>query len=303
MGEIREIDNFSLECYRNCPRFYYWRIERGLTKPKELVLSAQFGSSIHRALETYYKGGMTDKAVDKALITFAEDFKPYETEEDKKRTAYRGVEILEQYFERYHGKEPFAVIATEIGGAFEIGEYVYHTRIDLIVEWDSPKGIYVVDHKTSSQVDRIIPKPNNQLTGYEYNARLLYEDVHGTLVNVIGVFESDETIDKTTTVLSEKTGRLVYAKKRKERFVRMTTSRTPMELEEWRRETVALLERIEESRRSGIWPRYTSFCGAFRRKCHYIDLCNSTPEIAEKIVASGEFSYEPWKAYERENGE
>jgi hypothetical protein len=297
---VSEVDNFAIECYRNCPRFYYWRIERGLVKKKEVTLSAQFGSSIHKALETYYQGGMSDEARDRALVTFAEDFKPYETDEDAKRTVVKGVELLGQYFERYHNKEPFAVIATEIGGAFELGDYIYRTRIDLLVEWDSPKGIYVIDHKTASDISRIIPKPNNQLTGYEYNARLLYEDVHGVLVNVIGTFDSEESIDKTTTVVSEKTGKLVYARKKKERFARLTTSRTPQELEEWKQETLLLLRRIEESRVNGVWPRYTSFCGAFRRRCQYIDLCNSTQEVAEKIVASGEFSYEPWKAYERE---
>ncbi|MEM2125013.1 MAG: PD-(D/E)XK nuclease family protein [Candidatus Methanosuratincola sp.] len=304
---MKEVDNFAIQCYRSCPRFFYWRIERGYTRVREVSISAQFGAAIHSALDAYYSSGMTQEAIDKALTRFAEEFGAFEEWEDSKRTVGKGLDILSRYFERYHGKEPFTVIATEIGGAFEVGDYIYRTRLDLVVEWESPRGIYVIDHKTTSSLNRMTAKPHNQLTGYIANLVEMYENVLGAILNCVGVYESEEVVDKTTKVISEKTGKPVYARTKREIFMRIPTTRTTQEIEEWKRETLHTLHQIERSREEGVWPRYApEYCGAYRKKCQYLDLCNSTLNIAEKVlVESGLYERNEWKPYETEgkNGE
>lgn len=300
----KEVDNYAIQTYRDCPRSSYWRIERGIVKVKEVAISANFGASIHTALETYYKSGMTQKGIDQAMIEFATEFAQYESFADNKRTVSKGLDILGKYFERYHNNEPFNVVATEVGGAFELDDYVYRTRMDLIVEWISPKGIYVIDHKTSSDIQRLIAKPHNQLTGYEYNVREMYTDVLGSMLNILGVYESDEIIDKNAPkVQSEKSNKLIYAKKKREIFIRIPTSRTPLELEQWKDDVLWTLHQIEESRETGKWPKYApEFCTAFRRRCMYVDLCNcALSETAEKMIADGGlYEYRPWVPYESE---
>lgn len=274
---------------------------------KEVAISANFGASMHTALETYYKSRMSQEGIDEGMIEFTREFSQYESFEDSKRTVTKGLEILGKYFEQYHGHEPFNVIATEVGGAFELGDYIYRTRMDLIVEWQSPKGIYVIDHKTSSDINRLLAKPHNQLTGYEYNVRELYENVLGSMLNILGVYTSDEIVDKEAPkVASEKSGKPIYAKKKREIFVRIPTNRTPPELEQWKKETLWWLHQIEESRDNEMWPKKApEFCTAFRRRCMYVDLCNcALKETAEKMIGvGGLYEYKPWVPYESETGE
>ena len=296
----KEIDNFSLQCYRNCPKSFYWRIERGLVKPSEPQVAADFGTAIHKALEVYYSAGMTEESKAKAIDAFITSYK--DPPEEKKRTALKGVDLLTQYFDHY-GVEPFSVIATEVGGAFELGDgWIYKTRLDLIVEWEEPRGIYVIDHKTASDIKRIVVKPNNQLTGYIANLLELYENVYGAILNVIGVYESDEVVDRDSPkVISEKTGKLVYAKRKRQVFTRPVTTRTPAEIESWRKETLWLLRQIERSREEGIWPSYTSFCSAYRGRCWYLDLCNApSEEVVERMIEVGIYEVKPWEPYNEE---
>ena len=213
----------------------------------------------------------------------------------------KGLEILGKYFERYHGNEPFNVVATEVGGAFELGDYVYRTRMDLVAEWQSPRGMYVIDHKTSSDINRLIAKPHNQLTGYECNVREMYENVLGSMLNIIGVYESDEITDKDAPkVISEKTGKPIYAKKKREIFIRIPTSRTSLELEQWKKETLWWLHQIDESREKAMWPKKApEFCTAFRRRCMYVDLCNcALSDTQERMIAHGGlYEVKPWVPY------
>ena len=298
----RCIDNFALSCYRSCPRLFYWRIVLDIVKPREKKIAAEFGSGIHYGLETYYKEGMTEIAKSHAFDSFTNYFTQFEEQEDTKRTVVKGIELLDKYFSTYN-EEPFEVIATEIGGAFELGGYMYQTRIDLIVKWLSPVGYYGFDHKTTSALERLIVKPNNQLSGYCFNLVEMYEGVLGFQLNGIGVYDTDEVIDKTAPkVPSEKTGKLVYAKKKRELFRRYPTTRTIQELKEWKRDVLHTLHQIEDSRDKGIWPKY-DHCGAYRGMCQYCDLCNAQSEdVVNKLIEMvyTKDVWQPWRQEEKE---
>jgi hypothetical protein len=284
----KEIDNYAIECYRNCPKYFYWRILRGLVKPGGVKRAADFGAAIHKALELYYSKGMKEESMADGIVGFAEVFGPVENiEEDDKRTVQRGMEILGKYYERYKG-EPFNVLATEVGGAFELDSWIYRTRIDMAVEWQAPKGIYIFDHKTTSDMGRLIAKPSNQMSGYLYNASEMYENVLGLMVNVIGVYKTVKSKDRATGEMKER-----------DIFARIPTQRTPPELEEWKEEVLHTLHQIEESVEKGKFPRHSpEYCGAYRGKCFYLDLCLSDQGTAERLIEVA-YAYEPWEAYEK----
>jgi len=218
--ESKMFDNFALDCFRNCPAFYDWRINRGIIKPGAKKTAADFGTSIHLSLEHYYKNGMTDASIAEAIQLFADSFADKQDITDEKRTLAKGLDILSKYFTKYR-HEPFNVITTEVGGAMELGEYLYTFRIDLAVEWYSPKGVYLFDHKTTSSLGRMVVKPNNQFTGYTAAGVETYENLLGFMLNSIGVYKTDKTKDKATGKMVER-----------EILVRTPTARTRKEIED-----------------------------------------------------------------------
>jgi len=298
--ESKMFDNFALDCYRDCPFYYYCRIVLGVVKPGAKKTAAEFGAAIHLSLEHFYKNGMTDTAIKEAMTLFLGSFK--EDLADDKRTLGKGLELLGKYFSRYRN-EPFNVVDTEVGGAVELGDYLYTFRIDLITEWLSPKGIYGWDHKTTSSLSRMVVKPHNQGTGYVYVLNQHYENVLGFIFNTIGVYKSNEEMDKSAPKIpSPKTGKLIYATKEREILVRMPTSRSQIEVDQWKKETLYLIHQIEESQREGVWPRKTKFCTAYASKCQYLDLCQAQePErILEALIAGEIYQIDPWQPYKNE---
>ena len=292
-------DNYGLDCFRNCPQYYEWRIVKGVIKPGAKRTSADFGSGIHLALEHFYKNKMSPASIPEAVEKFVQFFQPKVDPADEKRTLVKGVELLEKYFNRYKS-EPFDVTATEIGGVVELGDYLYTFRIDLLVEWQSPKGLFGVDHKTTSSINRVVAKPNNQITGYIYGLSEMYgEEVLGYILNSIGVYKEDEEIDKNAPkVISPKTGKLVYAKKEREIFIRSITSRTKKELMDWKQETLHLISQIKRCHEEDVWPKHTNFCSAFSSKCQYLDLCQSQDkDILQTMIDIGIYEQSWWQPY------
>lgn len=297
--ESKMFDNFALDCFRNCCQYYEWRIVRGVVKPGAKKTAASFGTCIHSSLEHYYRNGMTDQSIQEAMNLFLSNFEPLQDDSDDKRTLGKGLEILGKYFSRYR-HEPFNVIDTEIGGAVELGDYLYSFRIDLVVEWQSPKGIYGFDHKTTSSLGRMVVKPNNQMTGYDFVLKEHYQNVLGFIINAIGVYKETEEMDKSAPkITSPKSGKLIYAKKEREVLVRMPTSRTQIELEQWKKETFHLIHQIEECHERSIWPKKTGFCTAYSSKCQYLDLCQAQEPYAilQALVDSEVYKIEYWAPY------
>lgn len=295
--ESKTFDNYSLDCYRNCQTYYNLRINQKIVKAGDIKVAADFGSCVHQALEHYYKVGMTTEGTIEALDIFA---KNYTHDIDEKRTVGKGLEILSNYFLRYR-HEPFNIVATEVGGACELGEYTYTVRLDLVIEWLNPKGVYGFDHKTTSALQRLLVKPNNQITGYIYYLNQVYENILGYMINGIGVYSTDEEIDKSVPkVLSQKTGKLIYAKKQRETLIRMPTSRSPVELEQWKKEVLQTIHQIEDSMERGVWVKHSPhYCTAYRGKCQYLDLClaQDPDSILQPLLAAGIYEIKPWVPY------
>jgi len=290
-------DHSSLDCFRDCPQYYDFRVNHGLIKSGTRMTSADFGTWIHKALENYYKEGMTDQSIMESMEIFKKGFIDDPT--DNKRTMMKGLELLGKYFSRYR-HEPFNVIATEIGGAIEIDHYMYSFRIDLTTEWLNPKGVYGIDTKTTSSMGRIISKPNNQVSGYDHILKLHYENVLGFIINAIGVYQSDEEMDKNAPkVKSVKSGKMIYQKKEREVLLRLPTSRTPVETKRWIDSVIHTIHMIEKCHESGVWPDYTKFCTAYASKCQFLDLCQAQDryEMIQPLIDAGVYEVKYWMPY------
>jgi hypothetical protein len=280
-------DNLTLDCFRGCPQYYEWRIEKGLIKSGGNRIDLDFGIAVHNALETYYKTGMTDQSIADAIEGFIEEFSPKQIPEEEKKTLQKGIEVLIQYYGTYR-REPFNVVETEVGFTIEIGGYLYSGRIDLIEERFSPKGIEGMDHKTSSALHRMITKPHNAITGYLLALHEHYENVTGFVLNAIGIYQTDKKINKATG-----------QKEEREILVRMPTSRTPHELETWKEEVIQLIHLIETCSQNKNFPKTApNQCLAFRG-CPYRDLCIAQDkEIYLPLVEGGVYEVSHWKPFE-----
>ena len=296
--DIQAYDNYSISTFRECPRKHYYRIERGIIKDGAFALAAEFGIALHKGFETFYSGNMTIDAQDAALLEFTTYYIPIYMSNngpviEDKRTPDKGIDLLSKYFTHYKN-EPFEVIATEVGGAIELRpDLIYTTRIDLIVQWLSPRGIFGFDHKSTSDMSGLVPKPNNQITGYVANLMEMYEDVLGFQMNLIGVFKTDKQKDRLSGKMVER-----------EIFQRLSTTRNSKEITMWKKEILQTVDFIDRCRDSKIWPRFDK-CKPWRNSlCPYHDLCLTQDEdMVEKLIELGAYKYEPWSAYKEEEKE
>lgn len=288
-------DNFALSCHRNCPTYYYYRIERGVVKPGISKTAADFGAAIHSALEYWYGNGMTQEAAVKAVEVFIQEFAPHQSDTDDKRTSGKGIEILLKYFDKYRN-EPFNVIKPELGGVVELGPYLYSFRIDLIVEWQSPRGVFGFDHKTTSSLNRMLAKPNNQFTGYIYALSQYYDNLLGYILNAIGVY-------KTSTSVNKATGR----KEEREILKRLPTSRTRRELDDWVKRTISRIEDIHRDSERGfdtIDHHAAEFCQAYNGLCPYLELCQAQDpfQILDALLQAGVYTIDRWAPFQVADG-
>jgi hypothetical protein len=280
-------DNFTLDCYRRCPKYYQWRIERGLVLPSGSRIDLDFGIGVHECLEVYYKEGMTDQSIAHAIEKWFEFFTPKQVVTEEKKTLQKGMEVLTQYFATYR-RESFNVVDTEVGFSILLDKYLYSGRIDLIAERFSPKGIEGYDHKTDSALHRLIAKPFNAITGYILALHEHYENVLGFTINAIGIYKSDKMINKATG-----------KKEERQILVRLPTQRTPQELETWKEETIHLIHLIEICHEKNVWSKTAPDGCRMYRGCPYKDLCLSQDDdIWIPLTEGGIYEVSHWYPFE-----
>ncbi len=148
------IDKYSftqMEAFEKCPRQYKYRYLLRIPEPENSALT--FGTSVHKALELYYRSIQNDEKVgQKELIQFfRENFIPfgYVSKHEREKAVDHGILLLEKYFNEFHPghgsilylEEPFTIkIPLEKNFASIVG------KIDRV----DKKGtkIEIIDYKT-----------------------------------------------------------------------------------------------------------------------------------------------------------
>jgi len=141
----------QIEAYENCPQQYQYRYLIKVPEPESSALS--FGSSVHRALELFYKDFLEKRPVTvKTLLEyFKSSFLPlgYLSRTHQERTFEKGRQILENYYQQFFDKtkEVFAV-EKNFSLKLKVGErqYLIGGKIDRI---DRIGDLYeIIDYKT-----------------------------------------------------------------------------------------------------------------------------------------------------------
>ncbi len=273
------LDNTMASCFNTCPFRFYIRHVRHLVSIDSTPIALIFGSAIHSALEVLYLADL-DKERDrtnlweKVQAAFLDNF-PEDNPGDNKRTRENGIQILEGYVKKWL-PETFKVKAVELAGAIELAsDCLFAYRMDLVVEYMG--GIYMVEHKTTSNMNWLTPNPNHQISGYIFSGRVMGYDIDGAVLNMLMVYSPKTKI------------------KLEDRYHRLITTRNEVQLDEWKHYILYTKHQIDGFIKSGWFPKYTHSCW----NCTYKDLCNSS-EKAFEHMASSLYKIERWEPWKQE---
>lgn len=278
-----------LESFKTCKRKWMLRYVYGLEsdrKPFQLV----FGGCFHEGKAEFYRTGSSSKA----LKVYRSSLKDSKVEIEDSPRYYpllleRGPTMLERWIQRL-GKNDiriYDILAVEKLLTVDLPNgYRFTVRID--VAGKGPGGVYLFDTKTSwysanLQAEQL--ETSDQTTAYLYAWNLKHPKTpaQGLVPDCIYWNVNSPDPDKIECVRS------------------VLVTRSARELKEWEEGVMSDLKdmasRVLAMKRHGeasTFPRTTSYCLSYNRKCEYLDICRHRV----KGLPPG-FHDSPWKGREK----
>lgn len=264
-----KLDNHSLSAFRECPRKYSFRIEQGLVAQRQSEGQSPellFGIAMHHAMDTLFN----EQDVDLACRRFLEAYQP--VPEDAKRTPGRGVNIIEDYAERWSRENDlYELSVSEVKFELPLGEVdgytvYYGGLIDKILMRNDK--VYLMDHKTSSwESQYLIPAyaQSQQFKGYLWAAQQLDDD-----------FKQCETLIVDVLLIKPKNND----------FFRSEVRVNEVDIVEWKQgilQTVCMMLLCDESE---VWPQFgKEACTSWNRLCTYFEICDAKHSLRRGVIA------------------
>jgi PD-(D/E)XK nuclease superfamily len=290
-------DNTRLSAYRNCPRFFLFRHVFDWA-PEGIEWPLVFGSAWHAAMDYVWRELLAERKpgpINHELIArgaykkfikewIAEGAPPpeqldYEMQQEiAPRTPMHAFEMLVGYvttkakllddMELIATEKPFAVPMDPSQEVFYVG------KIDKQVRLKSSGRIRGIEHKTTTAYRKGGPfragyidsfSPNSQVDGYLFALHMMHPG------NVEGIWVDAALVHRT-----------------EEGFMFIPVDKQLKMLDSWLWETNEWIRRIETDKASlkGVsendpylkaFPKDTSSCWNFNRRCPYMDCCKAWP--------------------------
>jgi hypothetical protein len=287
-GSALFLDNSTLERYTKCPRSYeYYGInKRELANDRDALA---FGRLIHECLDRHYTG--KPLAEIQAHIDAFYKANPH-VGASTQRTSSAAHAIMTQYAGTYQcepfdicsnaGKplvecafaEPIGTITTQSLGEIPV---IWTGRIDMVASWGS--DLMTIDHKTSSMEGNSFWADfelSQAQLGYAWAAsRILGRPVNSFLINAI--------------VLT-KSGNLKLL--RNKYYIE-----TGM-LEEWRDNTLAVIENLVADTERGFLAQHKAACVHKYGTCDYHGICKCMPSQRATVLNSNLYQDVTWSPLE-----
>lgn len=294
------IDNSTIEKLR-CPRLYeYTEVHR---KAKaDAKAGANFGSTIHRGLETRYNlvGVEQVDSATKCLIetNMHEWLEANPQPVGEFRDYNRACQIMDVYNAIYK-KESFKILTAPSTGkpiieasfALPFGmvqniPILYAGKIDLGIQ--DHNGIWSFDHKTAFQFgesfDKQMQMDGGQL-GYCWAlGQTLGVKPQGYIIDAIRVRRptKGEEFDPTKSSIDRTD------------FKRIPYYVSDSMIEEWKKDVTALIVDIFSHYDRGYFPRHRWQCVSKYGPCEFFDVCSTNIDQREMILNSGLFEENKW---------
>ena len=268
----------QLQDFKQCPLKYDLTWNKRLIKMEEEKgkesHDKDYGSAIHKGLETHYNGGTWEQVKD----AFNKEYPKHLDPEDLAKTPENGIETLRRYIQYYSTEDKlWKVIGTEVKDTFEVEGIMFELHIDLVAE-HAQSGIYLFDHKSSGSPKGIAWSDydlNDQITEYTYYVNKRWGQCAGAVIN---------GIELKYLLKKNKYGQgpgLVTT------FERHIYNRKPEEIKNWIKGVASWKKRIDWSTEHNDFPyNYGKLCGW----CDFRDLClaNMDESVKESLYTTKE---------------
>lgn len=304
------LDNSFMEGLTTCPRaVQYSRINKRIKASRSAALN--FGSAIHLALEHRYKTYANIQPdpllLEQQIEVLQKHFADNPPEEGDYRHLNWAIEIIRRYNDRY-AIEQFQLLQNEKGEVLVelpfalplftgecLGQkipVIYTGRIDLPIHIDGQ--LFVLDHKTTSMLGSQFSlgvQMSAQQRGYAWAMQqLTQEEVRGYVINAIRVKEPPAYL---TDPDSKRKGKLTAETWWQESLVRERVYILPGMLDEWKRNTIALVNELFHHLSSDYMPMKTAWCNKYGA-CQYCEVCQLGQDDRGIMLSSGLFADNHW---------
>lgn len=299
-------DHTSLTHWRECPRRWYWRIQRGLeskpygmdpsymdTVPKSIEL--QFGTSIHTALDVLYETGSVE-AAKHAFVSSMEG-----SSDDPLRSIERGQLLLSDYYKHWRSEDsqwkllqaeaPFSFTFSVFDELKQEWSVTYHGIIDKILVAEDGY-LQIRDHKTTKWA------PTGRIDAYSLSTQGLgYLRGLSLLMGETALSHSSMLFD--LLILNPKNNDfrrsdpIIPHPHLMRQFLRGIEQTARMII------STHLRSEQEPERPWEVFPMHApDACNSWNRRCAFWYLCDSDPGAMEDTLEA-QYYYSPWDTERR----
>lgn len=294
MGII-ECDATAIGLFKDCPRKFDLRINRGLVNKGRGGGGRGFGGALHKGREIWRTALMNkhlpQHALEEGLQALRDEWNASfgaGVQVDERRSLanaeilFRGytTKFIAQNYTPITLEAPFSVLV----GTTPAGHVVHRTGImDEYCEFNGRR--YVLDLKTSS----VYPggswmdawRTSEQMLGYIDAARRIHGACDGVIIHGIWVHTPPH--------------RSTNKYKFEDYFTADIISFSDSQIEEWRLDFLDTIDRREEARALDKWsPNLNSACKTIYGLCDFHKICSSTPEIRAQVI-NIYYEKQPWQ--------
>jgi hypothetical protein len=299
-------DNSTIELLR-CPREYFYSAER----QRELVAERagrNFGSTIHCGAAVRYTECRADAVSDEVVPKINEAMRKHLDANPQPEEDFRNFNhacTVMQAYNTHYGAEPFRILLNPVDQMplversflFPFGmvrtpngeprNLFYAGKIDAGIEDNS--GCWSFDHKTTFMFgenwERQMAVDGGQV-GYVWALRKTLppeKKVLGYVINGIRIRKPRRKDNFTDEALVDASD-----------FKREPAYVSEIDIADWMRDTVALVEDILWYQQRHYFPRHRWMCTRKYGPCDFYDVCSLSPDQRENALMSNLFSDREW---------
>jgi len=292
------IDNSGLEKLK-CPRaFQYSELARRV--PVAERAGANFGSTIHRGLETRYKLCGSEEVTLAQQPQIEQAMREWLDENPQPETDFRNFNHackMMQVYNNIYRKEGFKIMANKEGKSIVEASFMlpfgkvnnidvfYCGKIDLGIE--DHNGLWSFDHKTTFQFgetfDKQMAMDGGQL-GYCWALwQVTGKKPQGYIIDAIRVrrpTKKDEFSEKSCIDGTD--------------FKRTPHYVSEDMIAEWKNDVMTLIKNVFDYHSSGHFPRHRWNCTNKFGLCDYYDVCSSNQHQRDMILNGSLFEDNQW---------
>lgn len=278
------LDNSGRSCFNNCPRKYYWQMERGV-RPRKGSTALRYGTVWHTILESHYEGKSFEEIVWDAGKSWQEESMDQWFEDDYRTltSAFDAYTLYKSHFE--YDESSLKILHTErlfdisLGHIRDDVELRFTGKIDAEVEMDGMRWIF--ENKTTgqympTQANRLHRDP--QIIGYSYAGQIQDTGIAGCIINLHHISGRKKKDGDYGTINID--------------FARVPNIFTEKDYEAWEESFIDTALNILRAQYSMSWPMHLEACYTYNKNCEYIPLCESHHDLVGDIP--GDYYLRPW---------